>query len=118
MAKPNFEALWNAALAAGNAAAAAIVPTPMVVSNGNNGKTYFVGDGVCGFGWLTFKGNTAFGKWAKANGIARPGYPKGLSVWSPLRTQSLARNEAWAYAAADALRAAGINDAYGHSRID
>lgn len=114
MAK-NFSTILSEALAMGAVAGAAVVPVPMTVADSK--QTYFVADGVCGFGWVSFAGNTAFGKWAKANKHASPGYPKGLQIWSKLMTQSLARNEAWAYAVAASLRGHGI-DAVGHSRID
>lgn len=118
-----FAALLDAAFAAGVAAAAAVTPTPMIVNSPASpvhgpAKSWFVPDGVCGFGWVHVKGNTAFGKWAKKTGHARPDWPTGLSIWSPLRTQSLARNEAWAHGVAKALRDGGIADATGRSRID
>lgn len=113
-----FAAILSEAFAAGAAAGAAAVPTPMVVSEDRpGGKNWFVPDGVCGFGWVTLKGNTAFGKWASKNGHARKGYPSGLSISSKLMTQSLTRNEAWAHAVADVLNANGIA-ARGESRID
>jgi len=112
-----FAGVLEAALAAGAAAGAAIVPNPMVVTSGSTGEKWFVADGVCGFGWVSFPGNTAFGRWAKKNGHARSHYPSGLSIWSKLMTQSMARNEAWAYAVAEVLRENGIAASAG-SRID
>jgi hypothetical protein len=113
-----FAALLAEAFAAGNAAGAAAVPTPMVVSEDRpGGKNWFVSDGVCGFGWVHFAGNTAFGKWARKNGHARGDYPTGLAIWSKLMTQSMARNEAWANAVAKVLNDNGV-PAYGRSRID
>ena len=120
-----FETLYKTALDAGATAARNITPTPMTVvahtnpldDNSPATKSYFVPDGVCGFGWVSLKGNTAFGRWAKKNGFARRGYPTGLRISSKLMTQSLARNEAWAEGFAAVLRENGI-DAYGQSRID
>lgn len=113
-----FAAILSEAFAAGAAAGAAAAPTPMVVSEDRpGGKSWFVPDGVCGFGWVHFAGNTAFGKWARKNGHARGDYPTGLAISSKLMTQSMARNEAWAHAVAEVLRANGIT-AYGRSRID
>lgn len=113
-----FAAIVAEALAAGNAAGAGVTPTPMVVSEDRpNGKSWFVGDGVCGFGWVNIPGNTAFGKWAKATGLARKDYPTGLAISSKLMTQSLARNAAWADAFAKVLNDNGIT-ATGRSRID
>lgn len=119
-----FEELFNRADAAGRAAAVAVTPVPMTVAEADvfggpkpGGKVWHVPDGVCGFGWVHLKGNTAFGKWAKKTGKARPDYPAGLRISSPLMTQSLARNEAYAYAFAEVLCKAGVK-AYGNSRID
>lgn len=115
MSKTDFAGILSAALAMGEMAGAAAECDPMVISDGKT--VWHVADGVCGFGWVEFAGNTAFGRWAKANGHARSGYPKGLSIWSKLRTQSMARNEAWAHAVAKCLTANGI-PASGRSRID
>lgn len=111
----SFAAIWAEAEAAGAAAGAAVVPAPMVVMGGKT--VYHVSEGACGFGWVEFPGNTAFGKWAKAKGIARKGYPKGLSVWSKLLTQSVERNAAWARAVASVLSKYGIA-ASAMSRLD
>jgi hypothetical protein len=108
--------LYAAALAAGMAAGAAPMNIePMVLTDGKT--TYFVADGVCGFGWVSVKGNTEFGRWAKKAGLARPDYPSGLAISSKLVTQSMARNEAFADAFAKVLNANGVS-AYARSRID
>jgi hypothetical protein len=106
-----FEAL-EAGMAAGSAPLAI---EPMVLSDGKT--TYFVADGVCGFGWVHFSGGTSFGKWAKKLGFARSDYPTGLAISSKLMTQSMARNEAFADAFAKVLNANGI-PATSRSRID
>ena len=110
-----FAAILASALAAGAAAGAAMQPMAMVVADGQ--RKWFVSEGACGFGWVSLAGNTAFGRWAKANGHARPGYPTGLTIWSHLMTQSIDRNEAWANAVARVLSDNGIS-AYGQSRLD
>ena len=93
-----FAKLWEAAKAAGQAAA-----------EEENGK---LGDencrGLdCGFAWVTMPGNIAFGRWAKKQGIASKGYPTGLSIWysklHSLPTQSVSVHEAAARAARDVL---------------
>jgi hypothetical protein len=113
-----FAKILSDAFAAGAAAGAGVAPTPMVVSEDKpGGKSWFIADGVCGFGWVHFAGNTAFGKWAKKHGHARGDYPTGLAISSKLMTQSMARNEAWAHAVAKVLTDHGIT-AYGRSRID
>jgi len=121
-----FAALLAKAFAAGAVAGAAVTPVPMVVRQHADSlddtspvtKAWHVPDGVCGFGWVHFKGNTPFGRWAKNNGHARPDYPTGLAISSKLMTQSMARNEAWADAVAKVLRDGGVPDAFPQSRID
>lgn len=120
-AKTKQAAQWMSLLQeadkAGQKAVEALNVTPMVVKNPSTGETWFVGDGVCGFAWVKFPGNTAFGRWAKAEGIARPGYPTGLSIWVSQYNQSMQKKEAYARAFAAVLSEAGIN-AYAESRID
>jgi hypothetical protein len=121
----SFAAILDEAYAAGAAAGAAAIPQPMIVSqlsdptNDNSPpvRQYYVPEGPCGFGWVTIKGNTAFGRWAKANKHAGSAYPSGLQFWSKLVTQSVTRNAAWASAVAQVLNKHGIQ-AYAHSRLD
>jgi hypothetical protein len=112
-----YERLWNEAVAAGRAAGEAVAPVPMVVSEGSGGHQWYVADGVCGFAWVDFPGNDAFGRWAKKSGRARKSYPSGLSHWVGDFNQSMQRKEAYAHAFAGVLRAAGIR-AYAKSRMD
>jgi hypothetical protein len=120
-----FAELYRTADAAGKAAAEACRPAPMIVGTavGLSNKIdeskpqYFVPDGVCGFAWIQFPGNTAFGKWAKAQKLARPAYPKGLSIWVSDYGQSIQLKEAYAWAFARVLQEAGIK-AYSGSRMD
>jgi hypothetical protein len=98
------------------------LPEPMTVVEadlmGNPiGRSWTVSEGACGFAWITFAGNTPWGKWAKTQGIASKGYPKGLQIWVSEFNQSMARKEAYAYAYAKVLREHGI-EAYAHSRMD
>ena len=98
------------------------LPVPMTVVEsdlmGNPiGRSWTVSEGACGFAWVTFAGNTPWGRWAKAQGIASKGYPKGLQIWVSEFNQSMARKEAYAYAYAKVLREHGI-EAYAHSRMD
>jgi hypothetical protein len=79
--------------------------------------TYFVADGVCGFAWVSFAGNTPFGRWANKHGIARKHYPKGLCLWVSAYNQSMQRKEAYAEAYAKVLRDHSI-EAYAGSRMD
>ena len=124
--KRDFANVWDKAWKAGQAAAAACVPVPMhVVQHANPlddsspvvHRYAPVTDGVCGFASVKFAGNTAFGKWAKKQGLARPAYQGGLSVWIGDYNQSLQKKEAHAYAMAAELEKHGIT-AHGESRMD
>jgi hypothetical protein len=120
LAYVNFEALYNKAVAAGDAAAKAMTPPPMTVVGGVPGeapKVYYEPEGLCGFAWISFPGNTAWGRWAKKNKVARPHYPSGLCVWVSAYNQSVARKEAFAEAFAAVLNEAGIEASAG-SRLD
>lgn len=90
-------------------------PVPMGVIDKN--CIYRIDDGACGFAWVSFPGNTAFGRWAKKQGIARPHWPSGLCVWVSEFGQSVDRKSAYAGAYARVLNDAGIA-AYAGSRLD
>mgnify|MGYP001268878037 CR=1 FL=1 len=114
-------AAQTAGLAAGNAAhcTAMAVGTAIGLSNtiDESKPVYVLNDGVCGFAWVSFKGNTPFGRYMKKVGQARKAYGGGLQVWVGAFGQSMTRKEAYASAYAATLRAAGI-DAYSDSRMD
>jgi hypothetical protein len=121
-----FEALYAQADAAGRLAAEDAVPTPIVLGSETapfNGvidyskPTYYVSEGLCGFAWVNFKGNTAFGRWAKKAGKADKAYGGGLQVWVSGFGQSVTRKSAYAQAFAAVLTEAGIT-AYAGSRLD
>lgn len=127
LTKTEMRRVWRDANAAGREAATACRPTPMVVQQRANPlddsspviRQYApVEGGVCGFAYVTLKGNTRFGRFLKAEGIARPNYPTGLYVSISDYGQSLERKEAHANAAAKFLRDAGILDAHSESRMD
>ncbi len=107
-----FAGIWTAATVAGQDAAAKCVPVPMHI----RGYAPIL-DGACGFAWIHFAGTGAWAKWAKANAGARKDYPKGLCIWISDYGQSMARKEAFAHAAAEVLRANGI-ECYAASRMD
>lgn len=124
--KTDYAALYEAADAAGRAAAEAAVPTPMIVGQPTtplgdtldySKPTYFVADGACGFAWVSFKGNTGWGRWAKKEGHARAAYGGGLQLRVSGYGQSVTRKEAYAQAFATVLREAGVS-AYAESRLD
>jgi hypothetical protein len=124
-----YAAVAAAADAAGKAAADAAIPTPMIVGTAKaiigpgaddidySKPTYYVPGGVCGFAWVALKGNSGFGRWAKREGIARPGYPSGLMIRANVGGQSYETKMAYAQAYAAVLREHGIT-AYPQGRLD
>lgn len=125
MTKTEIAKLWKEAHAAGHAAATGATVTPMVVSQHADvfndaspvKKQWVVESGVCGFAGIAVKGNSAFGRWAKAQGKARSHYPSGLYISVSDYGQSLTRKEAYAHAFAGVLNGAGVS-AYSESRMD
>jgi len=117
-----FASIHKVAHSAGLEAGMNALPEPMTVTEadlmGNPiGRSWTVSEGACGFAWVTFAGNTPWGRWAKAQGIASKGYPKGLQIWVSEFNQSVDRKEAYAQAYAKVLREHGI-EAYAQSRLD
>ena len=117
-----FASIHKVAQSAGLEAGMNALPEPMTVTEadlmGNPiGRSWTVSEGACGFAWVTFAGNTPWGRWAKAQGIASKGYPKGLQIWVSEFNQSVDRKEAYAQAYAKVLREHGI-EAYAQSRLD
>lgn len=121
----NFSGLWAQAMAAGETSCAAVVPRPMVLVEADcltgvpkpGGQRFFESEGACGFAWIEFAGNKPFGRWAKAAGVARKHYPSGLAHSVRQGGQSVARKEAFAYAAAAVLKA-GCVECHVGSRLD
>ena len=112
-----FSDLIARAYAAGIKAGRECMPIPMVVCDHTGQPIECVDSGACGFAWIAFPGNTAFGRWAKKQGIARSHYPSGLCVWVSEFGQSVDRKAAFAGAYTAVLVDAGI-DAYAGSRLD
>lgn len=112
----DYVAIFHAANAKAHAAASAMTPTPMGVRS-MDGRVEVVNDGLCGFAWVSFKGNTRFGRAMKKAGLARSHYPSGLSVWISDHRQSHERKLTHARILAQELRAAGI-ECYADSRLD
>lgn len=120
MTTTNFGSIYLQAREAGLNAGRACTPSPMTVRYGRPGeptKTETIEDGACGFAWVRIPGTSAFAKWAKANKLASPGYPRGLDFWISDHDQSVARKAAHARAFADVLIAHGI-PAVADSRLD
>lgn len=113
-----LKVLFNEARIAGLEAVSKCTPTPMVVSDPNSGKNWFVPDGVCGFAWVTiYPGNCAAANYAKKYLGARHAYKGGTSIWVSEFDQSMGRKETYAAAFANVLYSAGIK-AYSNSRMD
>lgn len=122
--KLDVAAIHAEAHAAGMRAGHAVTPKPMTVVETDvfgrripGAPVYRVDEGMCGFAWVSFKGNTAFGRQMKRLGIASRDYPTGLCVWVGEFGQSIERKEAYARAYAEVLRKHGI-EAYANSRLD
>lgn len=118
----SFQEIYELAAYHGMMAGEAVTPTPISVTpvnfaNEPVGPSWHVPEGLCGFAWVTFKGNTGFGRWAKKEGLARKQYGGGLAISVSEFNQSVARKEAYAYAFAKTLREHGIT-AYADSRLD
>jgi len=113
-----FAELAQRAYEAGIQAGVNCRPVPMQVLDELNGQAWRVDDGACGFAWVTVKpANSAFAKWAQAQGIMRKAYGGGVQYWVSEFGQSEERKAAFAYAYARVLCEAGIN-AFAGSRLD
>jgi len=117
----NFQAMYDAAHAAGDKAAIEKIPTPMQVQG-------FMpeSEGLCGFAWVNVKpGTSRFAKWLKEKSLARKDdYYGGVTIWVGAYGQSVARKEAYAYAFASEMTKQLANakitnvTVYGASRLD
>ena len=114
----NFFQLFMNAKTAGEKAMLEATPQPMLVAGG--ARPYLVEGGVCGFAWVNVYGirsNSKLGKKLEQLGFRKNSYEKAYQYWIFDGGQSMERKEAYAYAMADVLRAAGLR-AYGGSRMD
>ena len=103
----DFQRILDAAIQAGNAAHETAKTIPMVVEQRANilndrspvVEQYVVEGGVCGFGWVSIAPcNSQFANWLKEKGYTIDGYAKCINLRPRLGSQSMARQEAWAYA--------------------
>jgi hypothetical protein len=117
-----FTALWRNADQAGRDAVAAATVDPMIVTGtrpDGTSQSWYVADGVCGFAWVNFPGNTAFARWAKAQDLVRrDSYYGGVTYWVGGYGQSMQKKETYARAFAEVLRAAGVAKVSAQSRMD
>lgn len=123
----DVKALHERAHIAGMRAGLLCRPTPMLVGEALSlvsteidfsKPVYRVDDGACGFAWVNFPANKAFGRAMKNLGLARPAYPSGVGIWVSEFGQSVERKEAYAVAYAKVLKDAGIEGVYSGSRLD
>lgn len=112
-----FDNIYAEADAAGHGAAAAVDVQELVIRDMFTGKTYHEPEGICGFAEIRFRGNTAWGRWAKKFVGAKKAYTGGLYIWVSDFGQSYDRKRAYAIAFARTLAAHGI-DAYATARLD
>ena len=115
--KPNV--LFTAAHIAGQVAADALTPRPMIVEDKANGKEYHIPDGVCGFAWVKIRpAKGKFVSWLKSAGIGSTDtYAGGYQIWISDYGQSMDKKYAYADAFAEYLRNNGIK-ALADSRMD
>ncbi len=123
-----FRELYDRAMLAGQTAAKACTPTPMVVGQAKDlfsneidmsKSVEVIYSGVCGFAWVKVKPATsAFAKWLKAQGICKgTSYTGGYDIRVGDYGQSMERKYAHASAMAKVLQNSGIN-CYAESRMD
>ena len=124
--KTDWAPIWEAAVNAGKAAAEAHKPRPMTVTahanpldnNSAPVESWYVSEGVCGFAWISVKGNTSFGRWAKKHaGFRTGGGHMKTYLWISQFGQSYERKRVFAQAAVEVLRQHDV-DAWSGSRLD
>lgn len=109
-------ALHAAAHKAGQAAAEALVPRPMMVVGG--GQRWHVPEGVCGFAWVIVRpGTSPYARWMRKALGTRKAYEGGEELWIRDYNQSYERKIAYARAYAEVLQKSGINATAG-GRLD
>lgn len=111
----NFLTIYKEADAAGDMAALRAEPEPMVVVSG--AREWVVAEGLCGFAWITFAGNTGWGRWTKETGVAKKSFEGGYRIWVSQYNQSWTRKKAYAEAFSEVLQRYGIV-AQAQSRLD
>lgn len=122
----DYAEIWKDACVVGNLAGDRKQCVPMVVQQHGNmldDKTevvqeWFVADGVCGFAWLQFRGNTAFARWTASVNLGYKAYQGGREIRCHLYNQSMQRKEAWCYAVRDYLKLLHGIEVNVYSRMD
>jgi len=112
-----YEELFSTAWQLGMNAAHSCVPRPMIVTDAHGNQLDYVPDGMCGFAWLSFSGNTSFAKWLSKHKKTRKGYPKGIELPIHAYEQSYERKASHARAMAAYLQSHGV-ECWAGSRLD
>jgi len=108
--------LFDLANAEGEKSVAKLHVEPMVVRDGK--KSYFVGDGVCGFAGVVVRpGNCALAKWGVKNKLARKHYYGGVHFPVHQYNQSYQKKVEHAAGMAKVFSLAGYNASV-DSRLD
>lgn len=128
--KVSFEEIYNEAIVAGQEAAAACEPHPMVVGDAKSivsdeidylKPVHYVSEGLCGFAWVWFPdARKKFNKWMVEHEFAKhDSYQGGVKIWGSAfwNGQSIERKEFGARAAKAVFEAYGIKCFVG-SRLD
>ena len=115
----NPQELYQKAHEAGVAAVQAATVRPMIVTDNDRGKQWFIEDGVCGFAWVKIRpARGAFVNWCKKNKIGRvDSFEGGYMISVHDYNQSMQKKEAYARGFAKVLGDNGIK-AYSMSRMD
>jgi hypothetical protein len=125
--KVRWRELYTKADEAGQEAAKALIPTPMVVEEHADQfddttpvvASHVVSAGPCGFAWIELRpGNSSFALWLKAQGLARKGNTGGVNIRVHGYGQSLQLKKAYADAFVKVLWADGFSRARSCSRLD
>ena len=124
----NWQALHEAAHAAGMAALEQVVIEPSIVGSAiglssviDKSKPIYIDRdcGPCGFAWVKVPGNCGFGRWAKQAQVgSRDSYAGGVNIRVRAGGQSYAKKMAYAGAYAAVLREAGVPKVYPEGRLD
>jgi len=113
----DYESWLAEAHEAGMKAVQALNVVPMLVQAHSNPlddsspvvQSYFVGDGVCGFAWITVRpANSSFGLYVKKNHGWKSAYGGGIQKWVSDFNQSMQKKYAYASAFAQVLNSHGI----------
>lgn len=113
----NYQAIYDEAFAAADAAGAAHQPTPMCVQEHVNmvddsspvNRQWVIDSGVCGFAWIHFyKANTSFVAWLRKRKIGGKAYNGGWDISCSAYGQSMEKKVRWATEFAAVMQKHGV----------